>query len=218
MSEELNEKQIVTKLLAFYSPKGGPGKTTCATQIACTLKYFGKTVALYDLDPQRTATWYFSRITDKFKPDFILHDFSKAPPKKCDFIILDCEPSDRFIPPIEFTIIAPTLASSLDMHSYRKIKELEQQGYNVIRVINQFSLVRSDDEKVKNELDPCVCISQNSAIRTAMNNSKTIWNSGEAGGKRAKHQFTFLLKQILNGEVEKLSIKEFNNIAITGKK
>lgn len=206
------------KLIACFSPKGGSGKTTTSTQLAISAKVSGAKVCFYDLDPQQTASFYFNRIGDKYKPDAILTSFDIAPPDDCEFIFIDCEPSTRFIPPKDFLIVAPTLASSLDLHSYRKVFELEQLGYKVIRVLNQYSRVRNDDSQVKEHLDPCVVISANSGIRVAMNNGKTIWNSNHPGGKRAKHQFTYLIKRILLGSAETLTDDDINRIMLKGEK
>lgn len=205
-------------LIACYSPKGGCGKTTISTQMAISAKANGFKVCFYDLDPQKTASFYFGRISKKYVPDVILHDFNEAPPADCDFIFIDCEPSDRFIPPKEFTIVAPTLSSSLDLHSYRTVLKLEKEGYKVIRVLNQYSMVRGDDSKVKEQLEPIIPISQNTGIRNAMNNGKTIWNSNHPGGKRAKNQFLYLIKRIVAGSAEKLTDKEIVNIGLLGEK
>lgn len=213
----MNEKKQ-PKLIACYSPKGGCGKTTISTQLAVSAKKQGFKVCFYDLDPQKTASYYLKQIDVKFQPDIILNDFNIAPPSDIDFIFLDCEPSTRFIPPKEFTIVAPTLASKLDLHSYRTVLELEQQGYKVIRVLNQFSMVRGDDKTVKDKLEPCVIISQNTGIRHAMNNSKTVWNSNHPSGKKARNQFMYLITRILAGSAEKLTNSEINQISLTGKK
>lgn len=205
-------------LLAFYSPKGGSGKTTLSTQLAISAKQFGAKVCFYDLDPQKTASFYFLYINPKYQPDIVYNDFSQIPPDDCDFIIIDCEPSTRFIPPKEFLIVAPTLASSLDLHSFRTVLELEDKGYTVIKVINQYSPIRKDDKECKAHLDPCVVISANSGIRTAMNNKKTIWNSNHPGGKKAKNQFTYLISRIVKGTAEKITDEDMLNINLYGTK
>lgn len=215
---ESTTQRKIPKLIAFYSPKGGAGKTTISTQVAISVKVSGKKVCFYDLDPQKTASFYFKDIGEKYKPDVILHDFNEAPPSDCDYIIIDCEPSTRFIPPSEFLIVAPTQSSSLDLHAYRKVLELKEKGYKVLTVINQFSMVRNDDKAVKEELEPCIIISANTGIRHAMNNSKTIWNSNHPGGKRAKNQFTYLISRIEIGEAEKLTNKEISYISLFGEK
>lgn len=214
--DTINEKKK-PKLIACYSPKGGVGKSTISTQLAVSAKAQGKKVCFYDLDPQKTASYYLNQIGDKYKPDVILHDFyNQAPPDDCDFIFLDCEPSNRFIPPKQFIIVAPTLASGMDLHAYRTVLELEQEGYTVIRVLNQYSMVRGDDTKVKEKLDPCVIIGQNTGIRHAMNNFKTVWNSNHPSGKKARNQFKYLISRILVGSAETLSNKDINAISLFG--
>lgn len=213
MSNQASEKH----LLACFCPKGGTGKTTIATQLAVSGRVKKRNVCFYDLDPQQTASFYFSRIDEKYRPNTILTDFSERPPAEADFIILDCEPSMRFVPPPAFTIIAPTLASILDLHAYRKVLELEGT-HQIIRVINQYSMVRKDDKAIKDSLDPCVVISANTGIKHAMANGKTIWNSNHPGGRRAKMQFTYLIKRIIAGSAETLTHDDIANILITGEK
>lgn len=208
---------IETKLIAFFSPKGGSGKTTLATQIAVTAKHFGHSVVFYDLDPQKTASFYLTRLHQTLQPDALFHDFNTAPPQ-ADFIILDCEPSMRFVPPKDFLIVAPTLASPLDLHSYRKILELEKEGYKIIKVVNQYSSVRNDDKAVKESLDPCVIITQNSAIRQAMGANKTIWNFSHSSMKRARNQFKYLIQRIMKGSAETLTEEDITYIMLKGAK
>ncbi len=211
------QTSMETKLIACFSPKGGSGKTTIATQIACTAKHFGHSVVFYDLDPQKTASFYLTRLNEKLQPDALFHDFNTAPPK-ADFIILDCEPSMRFVPPKDFLIVAPTLASPLDLHSYRKILEMENDGYNIIKVVNQYSSVRTDDKSVKETLDPCIVITQNTGIRQAMGNNKTIWNFTHSSMKRARNQFNYLIQRIMRGTAETLTEEDITYIMLKGAK
>ncbi|HEY5717359.1 MAG TPA: ParA family protein, partial [Motiliproteus sp.] len=44
------------KIIALVSQKGGSGKTTVAMQLAAGLARQGHKVALFDLDPQQSAT------------------------------------------------------------------------------------------------------------------------------------------------------------------
>lgn len=200
-------------LLAFYSPKGGSGKTTISTQCAASATRAGKVVAFYDLDQQKSATFYLSKLPERFKPKYILHDINEAPPDDSTHIMLDCAPNVDFIPPKEFTIIAPTLTNSLDLHAYRKIFELEQMGYNVIRVINKFSLITSTDKDIKEQLDPCILLSVNAAVTYAMNNGLTLWNNSYSNPVRARNQFNYLISRIIEGSAETLTLDEFNKIS-----
>ena len=53
------------KVLAILSQKGGVGKTTLATCLAVAAEQDGKTTAIFDLDPQATASfWHDVREAD----------------------------------------------------------------------------------------------------------------------------------------------------------
>lgn len=198
--------------LALFSPKGGVGKSTLATQIAVASKMNKYTVAFYDLDKQQTSTFYFSMIDEKYKPDMIYNNLDIEPDFMPDIVIADCPPNLDVIPPKDFLIIAPTNTSILDLHAYRTVRELEEQGYNIIKVINNFSLVRNDDKDLLKDFNECVIISTNAAIRVAMNNGKTIWNSHHPNGKRAKKQFNYLLSRIKLGKAEEMTVEKFREI------
>ena len=46
------------KTLAIISQKGGVGKTTIATALAVAAEAEGKSVAVFDLDPQASASFW----------------------------------------------------------------------------------------------------------------------------------------------------------------
>lgn len=208
----MEDKKHKTLFLALFSPKGGVGKSTLATQIAVASKMNKYTVAFYDLDKQKTSTFYFGMVDDKYRPDMIYDNLDTEPETMPDIVIADCPPNLDVIPPKEFLIIAPTNTSILDLHAYRKVLELEKDGYNIIKVINNFSLVRNDDKDLLKEFSECVIISTNAAIRVAMNNGKTIWNSHHPNGKRAKKQFNYLLSRIKIGKAEEMNVEKFREI------
>lgn len=207
------------KIIATFSPKGGSGKTTITANLASYAVTMGKKVCLYDNDPQLSITEYFNNVSEKYKPQQIESNLNTAPKQGTDFVFVDCEPSIKgFIPSKDFLIIAPTLSSRLDLHSYRFILELESKGYDVIRVINKYSMTRNNDKATLEALSPCCVISQNSAIEFAMSNQKTIWNSNHPNGKRARNQFSYLFERMMIGSAETLNHEDITRIGLLGKK
>jgi cellulose biosynthesis protein BcsQ len=195
-----------TKIVAFLNAKGGVGKTTLSTQVAVAGVMNGYKVVFYDLDKQKTASFYFSTIDEKYRPAEIHHSINTPPKNGADLIVIDCPPTMDFVPPKGCLIVAPTLTAMPDLHAFRKVLELEQEGYKVIKVINQFNMIRNDDKALLGELKECVVITANSGIRFAMSNKKSIWNSNHPGGKKAKREFNYLLSRIKSGNAETMNI------------
>lgn len=207
--DKLSEIADTIKLyVASFNGKGGVGKTTCATQMSVSFTMNGYKVCFYDLDKQKTASWYFSQVMSKYQPFAILHSLDDAPPAGTQVVIADFPPNLDYIPPKGFTIVAPTNPSGFDIHAYRQVLALEAEGYRIIKVLNNFSLTRNDDKALLEIYPQSVVISQNSAIRSALSNGKTIWNTGHPQGKRAKKQFNHLIKQLTRSETETMTVEK----------
>ncbi len=206
------------KKYVFFSSKGGVGKTTLATNIAGICVKMGLIVCFYDLDPQKSAADFISKVTEKYRPKYTFTDIQKAPPNDVDVIIIDCPPNTDFVPPKDFLVISPTLTSAHDKHSYQTTLNLENEGYQVIRVVNQYSMVRSDDKLVREALNPCVVIGQNAAITSATNRYKTIWNYSHPSINRARNQFVYLMSRMSIGKAETLTDKDITSIGLVGEK
>lgn len=208
-----------TKLLAFFNYKGGVGKTLLSTTIATFYKKMGKTVVFYDLDPQSTSSYFFDRITKRYVPDEVITDFKQAfKTEKPDYIMIDCPPNQSFIPPKDFIIISPTFSTRDDLHSFRKIKELEEQGYTVLKVINHFTSLKRADKELLEMFDTCAVINANQAIINSRNEDKTIFESKEATAPRVINQFNYLIDCIEKERCEKLTYEQVKSIMLTGDK
>lgn len=213
MTTEKEKKSLNKLLLAFFNPKGGVGKSTLSTQTSVAATMNDYKVAFYDLDKQKTATFYFSTIDEKYRPPFIGHSLEEQPPADTNLIVVDCPPNLDFVPPKEFLIVAPTSSTMLDLHAFREVLKLEAKGYKVIKVINNFNQIRKDDKALLDEFKNAAIITSNSGIRSAMNNGKSIWNSNHPGGRKAKRQFNYLLKCIAQGFAPPIDIATINKIS-----
>lgn len=208
-------KMKKTEFWAFFNYKGGVGKTMTSTETANRLVMLGYQVLFYDLDPQSTSSFYFSRIDESFRPQEIITEWSKAPEKvfNPDFVIIDCPPSQEFTPPSDFKIIAPTYSTADDIHSYRKVLQL-QKTHTVIKVINQFNLMKKADKDLLEEFKECCVIGTNSAITNSRNKGETLWNTKEAGFKKSQRQIDYLIKCVLSGKCEPLDLDRVKRIML----
>jgi chromosome partitioning protein len=87
------------KTLAIVSQKGGAGKTTIAVHLAVAAEHRGLTVAIFDLDPQASATsWGDKRGTNEpavvpAQPSRLPALIAQAKEQGADLVIIDSAPS-----------------------------------------------------------------------------------------------------------------------------
>lgn len=129
------------KVLAVISQKGGVGKTTIATALAVAAEADGKSVAVFDLDPQASACFWADRRKATGKGDTpavkdinavrISHYLAAMKDAGADLIILDCPPVHREIADAALgaadMVLIPTRAEALDIRAMMQTIKLAQQ-------------------------------------------------------------------------------------------
>ncbi|AXV18544.1 phosphopantetheine--protein transferase (plasmid) [Neorhizobium sp. SOG26] len=129
------------KVLAVISQKGGVGKTTLATALAVAAEQDGKSVALFDLDPQASACFWADRrkATGKGETPVVRDvNFNRLPhvleamrSGGADLVILDCPPQQRDIADAALSVadmvLIPTRAEALDIRAMTQTVRLTQQ-------------------------------------------------------------------------------------------
>lgn len=129
------------KILAVISQKGGVGKTTLATGLAVAAELDGKSVALFDLDPQASACFWSDRRKASGKGETpvvrdvnynrLPHSIEAMRKAGCDLVILDCPPVHRDIADAAISaadmVLIPTRAEALDIRAMMQTVRLVQQ-------------------------------------------------------------------------------------------
>ena len=212
--DNVNKRQPL--IINCFGSKGGVGKTTIATQLTVAFRMNDFKVAFYDLDRQKTATHYFSKINEKFRPNEI-YNLSGFEHGEVDIVIYDYPPNADFIPKKGTLIVAPTGSGNFDIHSYAKVVELAKQNNNpIIKVLNKVSLVRTSDLQAMEAFDSCVVISQNTAIENAFNEYRTIFNYSHPNSRKAQRQFQFLIDCIIAKKTVKMTPARLTDISLKG--
>lgn len=138
------------KVLAVLSQKGGVGKTTLATSLAVAAEADGKTVALVDLDPQATASfWHDTRGKETPAvvsiPSIRLDAVLKAAKEQgTDLVIIDGAAVQREIAydaaAVADFVLVPTKPAVFDIKSMTEtIKAVQQHDKPLAVVLNMIS-------------------------------------------------------------------------------
>ena len=138
------------KVLAVLSQKGGVGKTTLATSLAVAAETAGKSVALIDLDPQATASfWHDTRGKEtpavvSVQPVRLPAVLKAAEEQGTDLVIIDGAAVQREIAydaaAVSDFVLVPTKPAVFDIKSMTEtIKAVQQHDKPLAVVLNMIA-------------------------------------------------------------------------------
>ena len=138
------------KVLAVLSQKGGVGKTTLATSLAVAAEADGKSVAVIDLDPQATASfWHDTRGKDtpavvSIQPVRLAAVIKAAKEQGTDLVIIDGAAVQREIAydaaAVADFVLVPTKPAVFDIKSMTEtIKAVQQHQKPLAIVLNMIA-------------------------------------------------------------------------------
>ncbi len=159
------------KIVSIISQKGGVGKTTLATALAVAAEADGKNTAVFDLDPQASATfWHDTReamtpAVAAIPSTRLTHLLQAAKESGCDIALIDAPP---FAKDIAFEaanhadfIFIPTRPAVLDVMAMTKTLELVKHYSKPSAVVLTFCPYNGreliDTEKAIKQLGATLC-------------------------------------------------------------
>ncbi len=136
------------KILSIITQKGGSGKTTIATALAVAAELDGKTVAVFDLDPQATAC-FWSDVREALTPAVkdcsvarLPHYLKAAKQSGCDIAVIDCPAIHRDIAhdaaDLSDFVLIPSRADVFDVRSMTKTIEVMKSVNTPYSVVLNF--------------------------------------------------------------------------------
>lgn len=182
--------------IAFWSPKGGVGKTTLALNFAAAAYFSGLKVLVCDLDPQQSA---FDIFNDKKLPFSVALGEPQVTPQ-LDMIIYDHAP-DIKQPPFAETIILPMRASILDLKAVKRYSKLVRDK-RVIKCVNALDTRRNDERMMAMKLysEGAYLIKDRSIYIRSLSHGETVFQRNNYGSNDARKEIGRLLDKVIAGD------------------
>ncbi|MCO7224648.1 ParA family protein [Pleionea sp. CnH1-48] len=181
------------KKIAFWSPKGGVGKTTLAINVAAAAYHNRKKVVLCDMDPQHSAADIFN---DKKLPFSVFKGVPDVMPH-ADIMIYDFPP--RVDIDIEGdVVVVPMRACIIDMRAVNKALR-HVHNKRLVKCVNAVDVRRHDERMMAMKLhsDGARLIKDRSIYSRSIAQGGSVFESQLYGAKDARREINMLYAAIL---------------------
>lgn len=190
------------KLVAFWSEKGGVGKTTLCFNTAFGLYKAGLRVLVLDIDPQGSIVFAAS-LSEKGVPFAIEKGPLKRRPTTADFDVVLIDHPSRLIPPMDEAslIVMPLKASALDLHAWQRSHRALPGGVPTLAVLNGADIRREEDRQFINQMETlgAVIVRDRSIFKRQLGLGQSVYSAGfRFGGNDAKADIDAIVKHIIN--------------------
>jgi chromosome partitioning protein len=184
--------------IAFWSAKGGAGKTTLALNFAAAAYSAGHKVLVCDLDPQQSS---FDIFNEKKLPFSVVTNEPQVLPN-VDFLIYDHAPGVATLPSAE-TIVMPMRASILDIKAVnRSIRFVRHK--RVIKCVNAVDSRRHEERLLAMKLyaEGAHLIKDRSIYVRSLLLGESVFQHKGYGSREAQSELVRLLDRIKAGQDE----------------
>lgn len=196
----MKNKDDIT-LVAFWSEKGGVGKTTLCYNTAFGLAKAGLRVMVLDIDPQGSIVWLAS-LNEDGVPFMVSKGALKRRPTKadCDVVLVD-HPS-RLVPPMAEAslIVMPLRASAPDLHAWQRSHKVLPEGVPTLAVLNGVDIRREEDRQFIAQMKDrgALIVRDRSIFKRQLGIGESVYSAGfRFGTGDAKADIDAIVKRII---------------------
>ena len=190
--------------IGFWHPKGGVGKTTLSINVGAAFTRRGLSVALIDLDPQRSAKW-IADVSGAF-PFEVFAGWPDSPPQ-VDIIISDHPPRLENVPP-GGVIAAPVRPVAHEiaalMAAYRILEGSDEHIFRpVLNFFDPRRVEHRDNTEALDVLESAPRIANRAVFERAINRGLTVFDQPMdrmSGASQARAEIELLAEYLYNLE------------------
>lgn len=195
----MKKKDII--LVAFWSEKGGVGKTTLCFNAAFGLAKAGLRVMVLDIDPQESIIT-LAGLNQAGVPFTVVKGPAQRRPTKKEYDVVLVDHPSRLIPPMEEAslVIMPLRPSALDLHAWFRSRQVLPPGVPTLAVLNGVDVRREEDRQFCIEMEKykAVKVRERSIFKRQTGLGESVYSAGfRFGGNDAKADIDAIVNAII---------------------